>query len=434
LYTNYYAVVAELGGDPTRSAVEYSVQNSYFWFYVIQVFLITTLSNGAFQAIQEIASSPIKAVNLLADALPSSSNFYLSYIILQGLGVVSSILISAISLVLYLLLGKFLDSTPRAMFKRWISLSDPGMGTLYPIYTTMGIISISYACVAPLVLGFAAIGLSFFYLAYRYQFLYVYNVPYDTKGLMYARALQQLFVGLYLAELCLIGLFSISLGQSRVPLGPLILMIIFLVFTVLCHASLNIALAPLLQYLPKTLETEEQRLLALELEDQEAVKEERGSIQEARPLTDGMMDRDASTHAFYDRINDRINGALPAMMHWTKKHENKSDDPNFIVKWFRPSVYQDYYTLRKLVPRDFAKIEYDEATELETYFHPAVTSLPPTLWVPRDQMGISRRECRETGQVIPMSDHASHLDEKNNVVWDKDRALEVPIAARKVYW
>jgi len=414
--------------------VEYSVQNSYFWFYVIQVFLVTTLSSGALQAVQEIASSPISAINLLADALPSSSNFYLSYIVLQGLGVVATILISAISLILFLLLGKLLDSTPRAMFKRWISLSNPGMGTLYPIYTTLSIISIAYACIAPLVLCFAAIGLSFFYLAYRYQFLYVYNVPYDTKGLMYARALQQLFVGLYLAELCMIGLFSISVPQSTVSLGPLILMIIFLVFTVLCHASLNTALAPLLQYLPKTLETEEQRLLALELEEEDAAKEERGVTQETRPLTDGMMDTDGSTHAFYDRINERINGALPAMMHWTKKHENKTDDPNFIVKWFRPSTYQDYYTLRKLVPRDFAKISYDEATEEETYLHPAITSLPPTLWVPRDQMGVSRRECRETGQVIPMSDDAAHLDEKNRVVWDKDRALEVPIAAKKIYW
>ena len=113
--------------------MEYSVQNSYFWFYVIQVFLVTTLSSGALQAAQEIANNPISAVNLLADALPSSSNFYLSYIVLQGLGVVASILISAISLLLYLLLGKLLDSTPRAIYKRWINLSNPGMGTLYPI-------------------------------------------------------------------------------------------------------------------------------------------------------------------------------------------------------------------------------------------------------------------------------------------------------------
>lgn len=247
---------------------------------------------------------------------------------------------------------------------------------------------------------------------------------------MYARALQQLFVGLYLAQLCLIGLFALAVKQSTNALGPLILMIIFLVFTVLCHASLYIALAPLLQYLPKTLETEEQRLLDMENGDEESAKQGRESIQSTHPLTDGAENNGATNHAFYDRIGD----ALPAMNHWKKRHENKSDNPSFIVKWFRPSTYQDYYTLRKLVPRDFPKIEYDKATEAETYFHPAVISLPPTLWVPRDRMGVSRRECHESGQVIPMSDEAAHLDEKNNVVWDKDRASEVPVAAEKIYW
>lgn len=412
------------------SAVEYSVQNSYFWFYVIQVFLVTTLSSGALKAAQQIYSSPISAVTLLADALPASSNFYLSYIALQGLGVVSAILISAFSLILYLILGKLFDSTPRAKFKRWISLNDPGMGTVFPIYTTMFIIAISYACIAPLVLGFAAIGLFFFYIAYRYEYLYVYHVQYDTKGLMYARALQQLFVGLYLAQLCLIGLFSINLGTSTVLLGPLILMIIFLVFTVICHVSLNSALAPLLQFLPKTLETEEQRLLAVELEDADTTKEERESNQSTQPVHHGITENKPYNHALYDRFGD----VLPSLVHRRKRHENKSERPSFVATWFRPATYQDYYTLRKLVPRDFAKIEYDEATEVETYFHPAVNSPPPTLWVPRDEMGVSRRECQDTGQVISMSDDAAHLDEQNKVVWDKSRASEVPIASAKVYW
>lgn len=105
-----------------------------------------------------------------------------------------------------------------------------------------------------------------------------------------------------------------------------------------------------------------------------------------------------------------------------------------IRKWFRPSVYQDYYTLRKLVPRDFAKIEYAENTEVETYFHPAVTSLPPTLWIPRDSLGLSKRECEETSQVIPISDEGAHFDEKGKIFWDQDRAGEMPITAEKIYW
>jgi len=87
----------------------------------------------------------------------------------------------------------------------------------------------------------------------KYDFLFVYNVPYDTKGRMYARALQQLFVGLYLAALCMIGLFALDLGKSSSAgrtLGPLVLLVILLVVTALFHLYINQRLYPLMQYLP----------------------------------------------------------------------------------------------------------------------------------------------------------------------------------------
>ncbi len=51
-------------------------------------------------------------------------------------------------------------------------------------------IAITYGAIAPLVLGFAAIGLYLFYFAYRYNLLYVSNADIDTKGMIYPRALQ----------------------------------------------------------------------------------------------------------------------------------------------------------------------------------------------------------------------------------------------------
>ena len=121
-------------------------------------------------------------------------------------------------------------------------------------------IAICYAAIAPLVLGFAAIGLYLFYFAFRYNLMFVSNVDIDTKGKIYPRALQQLFVGLYVAEFCLIGLFAIASGSSVGAVGPLILMIIMLVFTALYQLSLNAALGPLIDYLPRSMEAEERRL------------------------------------------------------------------------------------------------------------------------------------------------------------------------------
>lgn len=161
--------MAKFGGDPTRSAVELTVQNSYFAFQVIQVFLVATIGSAASAVGGQIAQNPASAATLLAQKLPEASTFYLSYFILQGLAVVSSILLGLVGLVIFMVLGKFLDSTPRKMYNRWIKLSSLGWGTVFPIYTNLFVIAICYAAIAPLVLGFAAIGLSLFYLAYRYN-------------------------------------------------------------------------------------------------------------------------------------------------------------------------------------------------------------------------------------------------------------------------
>ena len=122
--------MARLGGDPTTSAVELTVQNTYFMFQVVQVFLVATLGSAATSVVQSIKDDPTSATTLLANKLPLASNFYLCYFILQGLGVFSNVLLALVGLLLFMLLGKLLDKTPRKMYKRWISLSGLGWGTL----------------------------------------------------------------------------------------------------------------------------------------------------------------------------------------------------------------------------------------------------------------------------------------------------------------
>ena len=126
----FLRLMARLGGAPTRSAVELTVQNTYFMFQVIQVFLVATLGSAATAVIQQVKDDPTSATTILAQKLPAASTFYLSYFILQGLGVVSSVMLGLVGLLLFMVLGKLLDKTPRKMYKRWITLSSLGWGTL----------------------------------------------------------------------------------------------------------------------------------------------------------------------------------------------------------------------------------------------------------------------------------------------------------------
>lgn len=246
---------------------------------------------------------------------------------------------------------------------------------------------------------------------------------------MYARALQQLFVGVYLAEFCMIGLFAIKLADSTKLLGPLILMIIFTIFTVLYNISLNAALRPLLKYLPKTLETEERRLLAAENEEWD-VENDATDVPPTPPPKPGSMStggKEGRPSTLGSPISTDAEKTLTEL-------PPKQPQPNFFMKWAKPYKYTDYYTLRRLVPRQAFDIHYDEQTERSAYFHPSVTKGPELLWIPRDDAGVSRQEIRHTSKVTPITDEGATLDQKGNIVWNQNAAEKAPIYQQKVYW
>lgn len=264
-------------------------------------------------------------------------------------------------------------------------------------------IAIVYSCIAPLVLGFATIGLYLIYIAYRYNLLFVFNANIDTGGLVYPRALQHLTVGIYLLLLCLIGLFAI-----RTAILALVLTIIFAIVCVLYHMALNAALDPLLKYLPKSLEAEEEALLSLENgengETSAAVKNGAGSSREG------------------EVTNEKELPSTPM-----KK------PPGIFAKFLHPDLYCDYKTLRRLVPTGFADIVYSPQVERDAYYHPAISTPTPLLWVPRDAGGVSRQECEHTSRVIPMTDEGAHFDEKKKIAWDQEDG-KPPIHEEKVYY
>lgn len=281
-------------------------------------------------------------------------------------------------------------------------------------------------------LVFATIGLYFFYFSFRYNLLYVLDSPIDTQGLIYPRALQHLTVGCYLLIVCLIGLFAIGSASQGIAVGPLILMIIFLVFIILYHVSLNAALDPLLKYLPRNLEAEEEALL----EESRSRGGQNGESKagalaaegaSAPNTTNGASRNGAYNGAEADGVDSAEKG-IPATTALPAPHQK----PNFLTKFLRPDKYTDYATMRRLIPADIDVPHYEPEVERDAYFHPAVTDQLPLLWVPRDEAGISRQEVAHSAKVVPISDQDAWLDEKNKIQWNRDGLP--PIYNEPVYY
>lgn len=264
--------------------------------------------------------------------------------------------------------------------------------------------AIAYSCIAPLVLGFATIGLFFLYLGYRYCVFYTLTTTIDTKGDTYGRAMQQLSVGIYLTELCLIGLFAADGAQ-----GPVRLMVLLFILTIIYQTYLNIVLTPLYNTLSDELMAED------EAEARGNSEHEDGGIQAQNPKVG-----DASKTG-----GDGIIGNLSA--HCSRGgvfapllfNGSKSSYPGLRRKLY--DVFPGQPLPR--IPEDAAR---------DAYFHPAITAKTPKLWIVRDQIGISRDEVKKSSKVVEISDEGARFDEKGNMVWDQESLREAPIWEERV--
>ena len=252
-------------------------------------------------------------------------------------------------------------------------------------------------------MGFATIGFYLFYFAYRYNMLYVSNADIDTQGKAYVRALQHLTVGCYLLVVCLIGLFAIGTADERIALGPLVLMIILLIFMILYHMSLNNAMDPLVNYLPKNLEAEEQSLLSP------------GKQSSSMDGNGAAVDGDSAEKAVSSTV---VSDNKPA---------------NFLIRYLRPDKYESYYQLRQWAPKADDLPPYTPDIEENAYYHPCINAQAPLLWIPHDPLGVSKQEVEHTSKVISITDEDAWLDEKNALQRDVDKGVP-PIYKEKVYY
>lgn len=252
--------------------------------------------------------------------------------------------------------------------------------------------AIAYSCIAPLVLGFAAIGLFLYYLSYRYNLLFVIQTKIDSKGQFYTRALQQLLTGVYIAELCLIGLFS-----ARKATGPSILTAILFLGTVVYNYTMNRHLGPLETFLPADLQNEDD--------------------DEDTPLLTA-AEEGAATESRVQRIGQEIR--IPKQV----------IEP--LASFFEPHIFASHKVMRAWLASSHDDEEdppqYSDEELRTAYLNPVFTSKTPKVWLARDEMGVSKREVRENEAAgIPATDEGAWLDEKNRVRWDEEGFRNVPI-------
>lgn len=206
--------------------------------------------------------------------------------------------------------------------------------------------------------------------------------------------MQQILGGIYIAELCLLGLFG--LRQAK---GPTIMMVVLFLATVLFNAMTNKYFDPLEKFLPADISAEEEG-------------------EDAPLLNGGEAEEGLVTH----HVN-RIAETTPI--------SSKYLSP--LARFFEPQRYASHRAMRAWLCEDTEWDEddvpqYSEEQLRKAYLDPAFTSQTPVVWVPRDEAKTSKRVVQDLeDKQVEASDEGAWVDEKGEVKWSTDDFGKVPI-------
>ncbi|OJT11675.1 Calcium permeable stress-gated cation channel 1 [Trametes pubescens] len=198
-------------GLPARSWIEFSIMKKYFLFLLVNVIFIFLVASTYWQLVRDLTNSPAKGIEKLADALAAGKarHFFVSYVILQGIGLMPLQLLNLGILIPRMFYRLFITRTPRD----FAELNAPPMinyGIVYPQAILIFVITLLYSVIQPLILVFGAVYFGVAYVVYKYKLLFVFYKPYESQGQAWPITFVRLIWGVLIFIVFMIGLFILK--------------------------------------------------------------------------------------------------------------------------------------------------------------------------------------------------------------------------------
>lgn len=410
----FIRAAAQVKGATTKQRVEDFTQKVYMVFQIVNGFLVAALMSSVVATVKKIIDHPEEAMHMLASQLPLSSNFYISYLALNAFTIAGGTLFQVVNLILFYVLGSTLDKTVRQKWTRYLSLDSMAWGTTFPTYTLLVVITLVYAIISPIILLFGAFTMFMVYIAYCHNLVYCLGAAPDGRGMYYANALSETMAGIYLGQLCILGISAVGKGWGAIALA-----VIGLVVTILWHVHLNKtyhhrlkclsmdAMRPLdgisntpsakgpTEYVAKVLNRpkghKSKTNLLLEHEEnsnlKQELKEDVGN--ETSHIVPLLADRDFKEVGFY----------------------------NPVVRFFRFDIFANFRHAKTNLPPDYYDDPAPEADDKHAYDSPLALAKCPGVWIPRDPMGLSDIEVERLATAVEASNKNAIFDEKGNITF-----------------
>lgn len=244
---------------PRYSLMQISVYRRFFLFLIFHGFIVVTLSSGIVGTIQEIIERPADTVQSLAQQLPTASNFFLTYMITQGLAGAGMALIQLFPLILHFFGKWFMGRTPRQAYTVTFQMPAAEFGLLLPRLSLLAVIGFAYSVISPLINILAMLTYATYYVAWRFLLTQVFDQPdeVETAGLYFPMAMSNLFVGLYVEQVSLGALFLLKASGVKTQfIIEAVAMLVLIIITIIAHVSIHRSYHPITAHLPMSLATQ----------------------------------------------------------------------------------------------------------------------------------------------------------------------------------
>ncbi|CAM8961857.1 unnamed protein product [Rhodiola kirilowii] len=217
--------MANMAGIVSNSMAEIKTCNMVFYFLVGNVFFLSLLSGSLLDEIGESVAHPKDIPNHLARAVSAQADFFITYILTNGLSGFSLEILQPGLLCWDLFkshtYGRRKKKTPYAF-------SLPYFRVL-PVVCLSMLIGMVYAVVAPLLLPFLIGYFLLGYCVYINQFQDAYVTVYETCGQYWPYVHRYIMTGIVLMQITMIGMFGLKSkpAASILTIPLLLLTIIF---------------------------------------------------------------------------------------------------------------------------------------------------------------------------------------------------------------
>ncbi|KFK34689.1 hypothetical protein AALP_AA5G178800 [Arabis alpina] len=225
MYIIPYAMLgmAYLGGSISKSKEEIKACNMVFYFLMGNVFFLSLISGSLLDEIGAYLTHPRDIPSHLAAAVSAQAEFFMTYILTDGLSGFSLEILQLGLIILDIIrsytYGRGKERTPYLF-------SFPYFRVI-PTVSLSIMIGMIYAVVAPLMLPFLVGYFCFGYIVYFNQMEDVYETTYDTCGRFWPFIHHYIFVSIILMQITMVGLFGLkSKPSAAIATIPLILITI----------------------------------------------------------------------------------------------------------------------------------------------------------------------------------------------------------------